>query len=352
MWDFIDKDSGYHSKRRTLASMMELPQRFEKTEPKDSIYAILGLLDSELTSKNEHVELIHVDYAKSLGGVLRDATRYALCQTQDLAVFRRVNHPGDDLPKDKEIPTWAVRAHLLRDPQDISLFPLFFNACKGLDPPTLLHDTSHGLGVLMGQGILVDEVTETTTTCDGFHWHEYGGYHEWLALAKNMLLKHSICTTQKSMMRVLSDMAHALTNGEAYNRKRACSDDLVVLTDYLRDIQGVQRRDSVLETQQDKNTDHREEKMDEMYAASRVTACLRRRFYVTSQNRMGLGPRSMRSGDLVVVLRGGQIPYILRRKNNSCQLVGPAYLHGMMDGEASLLQDAPHELSEQIFSVC
>jgi hypothetical protein len=56
---------------------------------------------------------------------------------------------------------------------------------------------------------------------------------------------------------------------------------------------------------------------------------------------MGLGPISMKEGDLVYVLAGGQVPFILRRTNtllpDQFSLVGESYLHGIMDGEATVL---------------
>jgi hypothetical protein len=37
MFDFIDVEHGFLSKRQRLAGLMEISERFEKTEPKDSI---------------------------------------------------------------------------------------------------------------------------------------------------------------------------------------------------------------------------------------------------------------------------------------------------------------------------
>jgi len=55
---------------------------------------------------------------------------------------------------------------------------------------------------------------------------------------------------------------------------------------------------------------------------------------VTEGGRMGLGPRSMQAGDLVVVLRGGVLPLILRDTGAGYWFIGPAYVYGIMDGEA------------------
>jgi hypothetical protein len=66
-------------------------------------------------------------------------------------------------------------------------------------------------------------------------------------------------------------------------------------------------------------------------------------FFVTNRGYMGIGPPGTRPGDQVWVLCGGQVPFVMRKlkRNNftdakSCEraLVGDAYVHGVMDGEA------------------
>ncbi|KAI9148302.1 HET domain-containing protein [Paramyrothecium foliicola] len=51
-----------------------------------------------------------------------------------------------------------------------------------------------------------------------------------------------------------------------------------------------------------------------------------RRVFVTRDGRLGLGPRAMRIGDEIVVLFGGQAPYVLRRKGNHHLFVGQCYV--------------------------
>lgn len=84
----------------------------------------------------------------------------------------------------------------------------------------------------------------------------------------------------------------------------------------------------------------------EMVAAEEAitTATTDRRFFLTEKGYMGLGPKSMRKGDVVFILRGGQVPFLLRpagRENvhrvgevDTHVLVGDCYVHGIMDGEA------------------
>jgi hypothetical protein len=66
-------------------------------------------------------------------------------------------------------------------------------------------------------------------------------------------------------------------------------------------------------------------------------------FFVTVKGYIGVGPPDARSGDQVWILCGGQVPFVLRETHQestafdgACErsLVGDAYVHGIMDGEA------------------
>lgn len=55
----------------------------------------------------------------------------------------------------------------------------------------------------------------------------------------------------------------------------------------------------------------------------------------TSKGYLGLFPMSSQKDDIVVVLFGGDVPFVLRRLPNGCmRLVGECYVHGLMTGEA------------------
>lgn len=80
---------------------------------------------------------------------------------------------------------------------------------------------------------------------------------------------------------------------------------------------------------------------------------LRRRFFITHNGIIGLGPPKTEIGDDIYVLLGGQAPFILREAGtreihqmpptksrvgivgrNCSELIGDCYAHGFMDGEA------------------
>ncbi|KAJ3536748.1 hypothetical protein NM208_g6591 [Fusarium decemcellulare] len=65
-------------------------------------------------------------------------------------------------------------------------------------------------------------------------------------------------------------------------------------------------------------------------------ACISRRFFMTSSGFMGIGPESMKEGDLVVVIFGLSLPFVLLQSQTDADkflVVGPCYVHGIMEGE-------------------
>jgi len=59
------------------------------------------------------------------------------------------------------------------------------------------------------------------------------------------------------------------------------------------------------------------------------------RMFRTPNNYLGMGPISSQVGDEIWVLKGSRAPFILRRKGTGqYQLIGEAYVHGIMHGEA------------------
>ena len=59
-----------------------------------------------------------------------------------------------------------------------------------------------------------------------------------------------------------------------------------------------------------------------------------RRLILTCKRYMGLAAEHVRVGDIVAVFFGAQMPLVLRKVDEHYLLVGEAYVHGIMDGEA------------------
>lgn len=78
-----------------------------------------------------------------------------------------------------------------------------------------------------------------------------------------------------------------------------------------------------------------------------ITVCSSsHQFFITKKKYMGRGPSTMKKGDLVCVLYGGNVPFVLRPWAGKHFLIGECYVHGVMSGEAIAMRDAG-ELEEQ-----
>ncbi|KAF5525567.1 Heterokaryon incompatibility protein 6, OR allele [Colletotrichum aenigma] len=58
-----------------------------------------------------------------------------------------------------------------------------------------------------------------------------------------------------------------------------------------------------------------------------AVAANHRRVFVTRDGRLGIGPKMMRPGDEVIVLFGGRMPFVVRRRENHHLLVGSCYVN-------------------------
>ena len=82
-------------------------------------------------------------------------------------------------------------------------------------------------------------------------------------------------------------------------------------------------------------------------------SCYGRRQFFTENGYMGIGPAAIKEGDLVCVLLGGCVPYILRPTDteNMYKLVGESYVHGIMNGEViNLWQQG--RIAKNRFTLC
>lgn len=68
--------------------------------------------------------------------------------------------------------------------------------------------------------------------------------------------------------------------------------------------------------------------------------------FLTTRGYVGLGQEGFRSGDVVCILLGGEVPYLLRQSasphTGHFNLLSECYVHGIMDGEAMEDQESGH----------
>lgn len=348
----IEQDNGLMSEiHGSMDNIMAISRLFEKTDPKDSIYATLGLIHRPTCEIGQHTSLLRVDYTRSLPDILRDGTRYALSQNGNLRIFRLL-YLSEDQPQRESISpwqrftSWTIRIDVLQDPKDrTSILPSVFDVFHGLKLPCKLLDTSQGHNVLLCGGKTVDRVSQTTDVCKSKYWDTSEGFETWIVTAKHPLHNVIDDSSQGAPPRSLKAMAFVLCAGASHNGARASPEDLSTIIEFLESI--ATNQDESPPNVNDPDTSFVRDRLEKVWRTARF--CWHRRFFVTHGGRLGLGPRTMTPEDLVVVLRGRGMPFIVRKVDDHHELVGEAYVHGIMDGEAVDAHEA-RNVSEEIFA--
>jgi hypothetical protein len=314
---------------------MLLSQRFEKMESRDSVFAILGLVERDKLATVADPSLLRVDYTKTLPDVLRDATRYALCQAEGLEVLSLAEPCSDQTENVRDFPSWAARIDLRRGIRDLCLLPRFYHASSGLDPQPLLADTTYGAEVLLVEGIVVAQVTQANPIFpDGLL--TFADLHSGLRIAKATAVRHCSPAFREYSIQDCTSLASAITAATASGLTRAQPEDMNMLSSYLAHLD-INEDDPV------SILPHDIEKLRHINQSVDLHKAVGRQVFVTSESSIGLGPISMQANDIVVVLRGGVLPFILRKVSRFYQLIGPAYVHDIMDGEAVETSKAKNE---------
>jgi len=71
------------------------------------------------------------------------------------------------------------------------------------------------------------------------------------------------------------------------------------------------------------------------YCGEIVAKSHKRKPFVTAKGHLGLGPDDIKPSDVIALLIGNQVPFVLRKViDRQYQIVGKAYVDGIMDGEA------------------
>ncbi|ETN47086.1 uncharacterized protein HMPREF1541_01276 [Cyphellophora europaea CBS 101466] len=277
---------------------------------------------------------------------------------------------------------WTVPP-MLAENERLSHFELF-DASSNLTGLVQLHGTSM-LSILEVQGFVVDEIRSVgeAMPTSGFN-RIRASVRRWLGVA---FTAHDQARTHTQLMRgdfskgsQLETFAMVLCGGLVYRGisnqpdegkakggyRRIDNDDFKAFRDWSHPDRYQNRRTTVVEGVFQGWTDiEANQRANSLQFAIETSSC-GRAFFTSKKGYMGVGPASVRSGDLVCVVLGCRVPLILRRRRAgavTCQreklrvlvrnpdgssksdkecsqrhqhvfeVIGDAYVHGIMDGE-------------------
>lgn len=278
------------------------------TDPRDKIYALLSLVH-----QREAKFTIIPDYTKTLSQVLLDAAiQYVkFCgDLQPLAAVEMHEHISG-LPS--WVPDWSIPRRTL---------PLYgFAALSSASRFSLGDQVLQAIGVELSRIELIEPFKLSTEVP-----RKDVLSVEFKRIATEMGI-HEDCIPGSETLR---NFCYTLSTGLSSERYIPPRKDMI----NIRECESI-----LYDAMNDRSIKYwgtKEVKKGKFFSAV-AKACLGRSLFISAPGNMGLAPHSAKVGDVVVVFLGLTSPMVLRPTDNGQWIVvGEAYYHSHMDGEALL----------------
>jgi hypothetical protein len=316
----------------TLITLLEKYRRQESTNPRDKVFALLGIAGSKDISSLG----CKVDYSISVVEVYTNLAKSYIQRDGNLDILSYVQYgPGiPDLPS--WVPDWTSQGEMPINFRVPNLSDIRSNHYARSDNGCAISISMDGK-TLNGKGIVFDEIARISGLID----ERWGGgccnAHIWERVAE--LKERSTYVTGGTAMDAFFITQLAGCSKSLYNRlkgrlqelweeaKRHTPEKAIHGSINLSNTEGSQQKRIRLLPVDDKETGE-----IEALLTSSLRYTKRRRFATTTRGYYGLMPAQATLGDKIVILKGGNYPFVLRSHKQSWNLVGECYLHGVMNG--------------------
>jgi hypothetical protein len=311
---------------------------WEATDPRDKVYGLLNLV----TSKPE-VEAMQIDYRKSVAQVYADTVLSTIRLHSSLIALVFVGHLPD-YDGGGEFSSWTPRWDGISGSEPMHFVrPHSPSACKAMPVRTL--DKTRMSAVRLGlRGILYDSVTvvdsimyeqQMRNSADSADGHPYG---QVAARAARTLGRGNLPAPGNTIIAQWQKLARTLTAGRLDlwkpNSAHAGRSDTGEPENFYLAFTDMMRELAVKPDPHGESTgSSAQSAAPSQYRDLAYRHCNGRRIFQLRNGTYGLGPQCMRAGDVVVVLYGGDYPFVLRPHGDEYLFMGHAYVDDIQNGE-------------------
>ena len=295
----------------------------QATDPRDKVYGLLGLLAPER-------RLVDADYALLADEVYETTAFKIIKDSGDLAILMDFDEFAGDVASSSWAPDWTTNAAF-----GLQLYDLF--SAAGSLKADVRRCSPHTLNI---SAVIIDSITNVADMACAEESELLDAYTQlktWESIVDVPTNGSSPYASgqdrkdafwQTVLMGVNADRSRRIhaSDHASYRKWRAWLEQYAEAADRERFLQAGSQHDLT----KDYNN------MLAFYPATRW-------FFLTEDGYFGLGPVEIQKGDVVCVLAGGKMPFVLRALDGFCggcrgdqacyQLMGFAYVHGIMDGE-------------------
>ncbi|KAK5746349.1 hypothetical protein LTR17_000729 [Elasticomyces elasticus] len=358
------------------------------SDPRDFVYGLLGCADASVR------ELIVPDYSKSVSDVYIETARAMITLTGNLQLLGCVRSEGDN--SIRGLPSWVPDFSLVPSPN--SLHPLYkaeeFRAAG--DTTLIIHSTLL-MDVLSLDGICFDSVAETfqplsefgedfddreqldalrylqvlldilSRSEDIYHVPDESIVESFwrTTMANTALQVYPAPLTWRAHFRnwLLLQLASMMPGGQAFVLSRRMLDELAILcaSGDVSDVELPTPQDVVAASKgfefipgqpyswtEEANRDG-QVSSSYLFTSNRRLKTWMRSLSLSRKGYLCMSTLELMTGDEIWILRGAGTPFVLRRGlDNKMRLIGEAYVHAIMDGEATAEESAKWQRIELV----
>jgi hypothetical protein len=302
-----------------LLSLLSTFHDWRATDPRDKVYALFGLLSVPESSK------IQPDYSLSFQKVYGQVVQSSIESLGTLDVFGYCSLQQE---LENELPSWVPDWRARKKPHEADMATPLQTQClqqgdepyqaSGASQPVLYF--SEDFTTLHLGGLQIDTL-KNVRTLDANHLDEHSASHWSNELHREPDSLQST-STGASVSISLQPEDMAFLNERSQN---ICSPESFA-------FQQKQFDKSLIALFSSKSSTDPMEAWDRIRKLVSVGTS---RKLIISERFVGLGPEAAQAGDIICILFGGRIPYLLRpSSDDSYLLVGECYINGLMYGEA------------------
>lgn len=332
-------EQGMRTDLRLLPILKVLRQRMA-TDKVDKVFAAFGLAEeTRRHGESPCHPLVETTYATSTKLVYRNVAKFLIINNGNLEVLSSVGgsqEPGHDWPS--WVPDWSRKKTSI-DLTDTHQQSSPYDA--GRNEPLTIGD-SLDENVLSLKGVECDEIIAFSTKFRGRGSGEAAlrDEHDFIVSAWNLATSQQILRNRfdqggRRTERPWRSFTATVSAGFGDNESL-----LDVAEEWLNEhIQPSISLSSLVERQYGLFSRHPYFQPPslpgvEQFRILMVRMCRGRRFFITRDGLIGLGPELMKERDILVVLFGGKVPFILRPIEGGYRLIGDCYSPQLMKGEA------------------
>ena len=302
----VELNRNDHGRGNNLVDALFMSYRFNCTDPKDKIFAMLGLAQALV---------LQPDYNLSVEDVYLQTTHFLLDALGNLDILCCVSHPKRIATLPSWVPDWQAQVVVKRK--------LGKSRVREADAPRHQVRYSDDYRALTVDGWCVGSIA---TVADVFPPNKSGFDIGWNEFVEGLTHPDGRSYTEIYWRTLLAgENLVGTTSDEELRSAYEAWRNLI----NRRPGRGAYKPLTNAAYENEKGTD---------FSRAMTENCVGRRLFITAEHYLGLGPGEARVGDLVCYLGDTTTPFVLRSKEGYFELVGESYVHGFVENGHALEQ--------------